>query len=340
MATAATTIISGLAGASANANGGNGGSPGTGNDGNGGFGAPAKALATASSGSGSATALASAMGGNGGVLIDVGGAGGDASATSTAIANGSGNASSSANATGGYGRTLQPGGNATAMANATASGSGQAIATAFATSGVGPGGFPSTAHAESNAKTDFDGVSVQSNAPTAGVVSSTSSEAIAQVGSGQTSPTQNVDFYAISTALPDKAYATTLIDGANNVADALLGPDDEIIGTAVLRGGSSTFDFSFRGDLILAGITGNGFFDITANGTDISEALGENSVINLGSIVGPINLTIDGVGVFAFGGAVPEPSTWAMMLLGFAGLGFAGYRSAGGSRCWSRKFST
>jgi hypothetical protein len=26
--------------------------------------------------------------------------------------------------------------------------------------------------------------------------------------------------------------------------------------------------------------------------------------------------------------AVPEPSTWAMMLLGFAGLGFAGHRKA------------
>ncbi len=26
--------------------------------------------------------------------------------------------------------------------------------------------------------------------------------------------------------------------------------------------------------------------------------------------------------------AVPEPSTWAMMLIGFAGLGFAGYRRA------------
>jgi hypothetical protein len=26
------------------------------------------------------------------------------------------------------------------------------------------------------------------------------------------------------------------------------------------------------------------------------------------------------------GNTVPEPSTWAMMLLGFAGLGFAGYR--------------
>ena len=28
----------------------------------------------------------------------------------------------------------------------------------------------------------------------------------------------------------------------------------------------------------------------------------------------------------ASGGAVPEPSTWAMMLAGFAGLGYAGYR--------------
>ena len=27
-------------------------------------------------------------------------------------------------------------------------------------------------------------------------------------------------------------------------------------------------------------------------------------------------------------GSVPEPSTWAMMMLGFAGLGFAGYRKA------------
>ena len=26
--------------------------------------------------------------------------------------------------------------------------------------------------------------------------------------------------------------------------------------------------------------------------------------------------------------AVPEPSTWAMMLIGFAGLGFVGYRRA------------
>ena len=30
-------------------------------------------------------------------------------------------------------------------------------------------------------------------------------------------------------------------------------------------------------------------------------------------------------------GGVPEPSTWAMMLLGFAGLGYAGFRRTGKS---------
>jgi len=33
---------------------------------------------------------------------------------------------------------------------------------------------------------------------------------------------------------------------------------------------------------------------------------------------------------FAVGGAVPESSTWAMMLVGFAGLGFAAYRARKG----------
>ena len=28
--------------------------------------------------------------------------------------------------------------------------------------------------------------------------------------------------------------------------------------------------------------------------------------------------------------AIPEPSTWAMMIAGFAGLGFAGYRASRG----------
>jgi hypothetical protein len=132
-------------------------------------------------------------------------------------------------------------------------------------------------------------------------------DAIAQGGSSQTSLDLGV-VGAISVALPGKAYATTLIGSASNVADALLGPDDKIFGTAILEGGgTSTFDFSFRGDLILG---------------DISD----NSVINLGFIGPNVNWTIEGDGVFVLGGAVPEPSTWAMMLLGFAGLGLVDYR--------------
>ena len=39
-------------------------------------------------------------------------------------------------------------------------------------------------------------------------------------------------------------------------------------------------------------------------------------------------LILDAPGVAVHMSSVPEPSTWAMLLLGFAGLGFAGYRKA------------
>ncbi len=65
---------------------------------------------------------------------------------------------------------------------------------------------------------------------------------------------------------PNKAYATSLVDGASHVASALLGPRDAVFGTAILGanyatdgGGesntysaSSTFDFGYGGDLSLA----------------------------------------------------------------------------------------
>jgi PEP-CTERM motif len=123
---------------------------------------------------------------------------------------------------------------------------------------------------------------------------------------------------------------------------------------------TSTFDFGYGGDLMLGLIDdqltgfagGLGFqsleFIILDNGIEIlnfnfknlavAESFFHDSVINLGSNLGPdidltfaYNLVADGSGGFGFdfalGGAVPEPSTWAMMLLGFAGLGFAGYRA-------------
>jgi hypothetical protein len=323
-----------------------------------GSGQPATAVAAANSGTGNATASASATGGNGGITygqgIDV--PGGDASASSTATTTGSGGASSSANATGGNygiggaGSNIGYGGNATATADALATGGGPAFATASATMGESDfSGFPQpivAANATSNAqttngamaearssisspgpltgtgaataKTSLGGVSVQSNATTKYFFGDSATvEALAQVGgSGPTALDPGLSTGAISIALPDRAYATTLIDGASNVADALLRPGYEILGIEILGGYdvSATIDFSFRGDLILG---------------DISD----NSVSNLGFGGPDSGLTIsDTFGIFVIGGAVPELSTWAMMAIGFAGLGLVGYRRARGPR--------
>jgi hypothetical protein len=56
---------------------------------------------------------------------------------------------------------------------------------------------------------------------------------------------------------------------------------------------------------------------------------GTSFVNSLGSATGPweVFATNYSIGAIQVDG-VPEPSTWAMMLLGFAGLGFAGYRAS------------
>jgi hypothetical protein len=87
-------------------------------------------------------------------------------------------------------------------------------------------------------------------------------------------------------------------------------------------------------------ITADGveILDTTFRSLSVAESFFHDNVIDLGADVGPdvdlvfgYTLVADGAGGFGFdfalGGAVPEPSTWAMMLIGFAGLGFAGARS-------------
>jgi hypothetical protein len=309
--------------------------------GNGGNGGNATALATSSSGRGNVSVSASATGGNGGLefsqLTGDPGAGGDANATADASAGGGGTASANAIATGGLFADFdipQGAANATSNAETTKGAMAQAQSSGF---GGASGEYQSTA------TTRLAGVSVQSTAmaPSTGptgfglLTDPETTIAVAQGGSGQPVPNNLFQTtFAFSTVLPDRAYAATVVDGASNVADALLGPHDTVFGIAILGeqgigdSASSTFDFRFRGDLLLGLI---GEFSISANGDSLADNfVGDDSVINLGSNFGPnIDLTVSGSGVFIVGGsAVPEPSTWAMMVLGFAGLGFAGYRRA------------
>ena len=166
--------------------------------------------------------------------------------------------------------------------------------------------------------TSYSFVKVQS-AAVAQVGSTATTNAIAQGGSGQAFANPGQTAYAFSTALPDKAYSATLIDGAHDVASALLGPRDVVFGTAILGantaadgGGeshtysaSSTFDFGYGGDLMLGLIGsqeegfvgGAGFqsleFTIEANGVEIldttfrslsiAESFFRDNVIDLGS---------------------------------------------------------
>ena len=287
---------------------------------------------------------------------------------------GGGTATAKAVAMGGVGGASAGGSLAGALGTANATSNAETVKGATAQAQSTAVGSSTTA--QSTAKTSLAGVGVQSTA-VASTGSTATTNAIAQGGAGQAFVNPGQTAYAFSTALPDRAYAATLIDGASHVAGALLGPRGVVFGTAILganyaadgggeshtHSASSTFDFAYSGDLLLglidgqqSGFTdGSGFqsmeFTIDANGVEIldttfrSLALAESflhdDVLDLGSDWGPVDLTIrydvvaDGPGGFGFAlaiggavpGAVPETSTWAMMLIGFAGLGFAGRRS-------------
>jgi hypothetical protein len=110
-------------------------------------------------------------------------------------------------------------------------------------------------------------------------------------------------------------------------------------------------DFSFRGQLEPAGFTGT--IDVTwtdSSGTSgmlvFSGVKGPNSDFDRLGIVSTDGETLKSVSISTPGSesfkeskqvqfsgtgiapSIPEPSTWAMMLAGFAGLGFVGYRAS------------
>jgi hypothetical protein len=99
------------------------------------------------------------------------------------------------------------------------------------------------------------------------------------------------------------------------------------------------------GDSMALEINANGTVeDYTFTSFADAEPFFANHPLDLGAI-GPgsqyVDLTytldtftaVSGFGFdYVLGGAVPEPSTWTMMLFGFVGLGFASYRRAKAAR--------
>ena len=115
--------------------------------------------------------------------------------------------------------------------------------------------------------------------------------------------------------------------------DLKLGLIDSQLTGFLYDAGFESIEFAIEAD-------GVKILDTTFRSLAVAESFFRDRVIDLGSDFGgpgidltiAYNLVADGSGGFGFdfalGGAVPEPSTWAMMLFGFAGLGYAGYRRA------------
>jgi PEP-CTERM motif len=78
---------------------------------------------------------------------------------------------------------------------------------------------------------------------------------------------------------------------------------------------------------------------LTTNGVSFTTAAGKSEFFAFGPPTSPVDPSADNYGLittipddngssgtFAVTAAVPEPSTWAMMILGFCGVGFMAYR--------------
>jgi PEP-CTERM motif len=324
-ATATANSTAGEGGAATAAATASGGAAGNGGD----------ATATADSiarGGGAATATATADGGaGGGCGCGVPGTGGAANASSTATADHGAIAQAQSTAVGSSGQaqstantsftsvrvqskaTAPTGSTATTNAIAQAGGSGQALSNPGQTAYAFAVGDPDKAYSTA-------------------LIGGASNVAGALLG-------------------PRDAIFGAAILGANYA------PDGD--GESQTCSAAATFDFGYGGDVKLgliddqqSGFTGGaGFqsieFTVSADGSTILDktfsslmaaaSYFQDQVIDLGSTFGPgvdltfgYNLTADGSGGYGFDlavdGAVPEPSTWAMMAIGFLGLAGLGLR--------------
>jgi PEP-CTERM motif len=178
--------------------------------------------------------------------------------------------------------------------------------------------------------------------------------AAAPAQAGAICPTTNTTVTTCNLFYTFKANGAITTSGPGGSFD--LGGDDALIGvindtnhaiTSIsFAGGQATDIFGFDGDGIgfYTGITnaldtsdgeyggGDAFFTPASINDGTSAPFGPGTVNFINGGIAP-----GGTGYFSLENSVsdrappilaPEPSTWAMMLLGFGGLAFAGYRKA------------
>jgi PEP-CTERM motif len=169
-------------------------------------------------------------------------------------------------------------------------------------------------------------------------------------GPGFTSPT----FTEINSLLPvnDNGQATGVNDTGEVVGFYQEGPNSSPLFHGFTDIGGSITSFlvpgsvstqalgvndlgEIVGDYVDAGGVMHGFLDNGGVFTTLdpagSTATTINGINDSGTVVG-FYVNADDSTIGTIGTSVPEPATWAMMLLGFVGLGFLGRRSLKGQR--------
>jgi hypothetical protein len=163
---------------------------------------------------------------------------------------------------------------------------------------------------------------------------------------------------AAAAQIPDHASASTVT--YNLVLTATSGPESSLTGssfTVVTPTSSTNFDTAANGQLTAMTflIDGQTFNLANSNSAGVgfsNSGVGTPEVINTINYSGPSGSSVFSFSTGGFGysfsdsanssldshgtitatiAAVPEPSTWALMILGFAGIGFMTYRRKNGA---------
>jgi PEP-CTERM motif len=330
-ATATTSIGSGAASAEATSFGGAGGRGGGGLlDGHfpdhGGAGGAASSSAAASSVTGSATATASSTGGTGGYSA---GRGGAANSNAAALST-TGSVSATASSTGGGSIGGELGGSAAASSNARNS-NGAAVTTASAPVGVSGSALTTAA--------------VGSGSPT--LVAIVGGEAVSNAILTPSGPNIGIGAMSAAYGYSDQALqytATAVFDFTTTMSGTL---DLNLLSDSFTDNSAGIAFDSVELEVVVDGGTPHTYNFTSLTGPGGAESFFNSDMIDLGAIAqGSQSVEIEyflnynsGTSAAAGDGfgftyalvdppapSVPEPSTWAMMAIGFASLAFAGYR--------------
>ena len=151
--------------------------------------------------------------------------------------------------------------------------------------------------------------------------------------SAQLTGTLTLDF----DSLPNEPFifqiASTLTTASASVVDVLNGNAKSgvywEVGSSATLGTSTTFAGNILADASITLNTSASILCGRAIALTAAVTMDTNTISNNCSNGGDLGCGRTDFGSAGFSGSVPsvpEPSTWAMMLIGFAGLGFAGYR--------------